>query len=341
MESADIEAIAAQWLVALKTGTAAEVKALWPEFHTWMNAAPEHRRVYLQLEKGWRRSRKQMIRTQRLGIGTGSESIEEVKASAVRCRAVYRRSLVGGAVVAGTLSASIAAFVWFTSWDRYETPYGGWRPVELADGSKIELNTNTKVRVHMTAREREIALDRGEALFEVAADKDRPFTVRVENEVLVAHGTEFAVRLDPDGVTDAYVSKGHVEVSVKKDPSPSGGGQFFLYYLDPGDAVTVRAGNPQKHYVGLRDIERRLAWKFGKIDVNGSLAEAVSEFNRYNTRRLTIEDRAIADLHVQGIYPATNPDFFAQKLKELYGIKVAFPKAADGSAGVIRLGGNS
>ena len=343
MESVDtaIEAKATQWLVELKTGTEAELELLWPEFYAWMNADPEHRRVYLQLEASWQMDRKQMILAKCLERATPGQSVarvEEVEATAVPSRTRARERFIGGTVTASVMVACLAAFVWFHSWDRYATGYGERRPIALPDGSQIELNTNTRLRVRMTEHEREIALDQGEALFNVAADKARPFTVRVDNDVLVARGTEFAVRLEPSGVTDAYVQKGIVEVSTRKEPSGEGGLLHSLY-LKEGDTVSMGDGSTRVLQVGSSGIQQRLAWRAGNIDVDGPLADAVNEFNRYNTRQLKVEDPATADIHVQGVFKATDPDEFARELQQHFGVRVSFP--TDDKEGVIKLGGNS
>jgi ferric-dicitrate binding protein FerR (iron transport regulator) len=63
-------------------------------------------------------------------------------------------------------------------------------------------------------------------------------------------------------------------------------------------------------------------------------------FNRYNTRRLKIDDTAIADKHIQGVFKATDPDEFAREVSRRFGIRVSFPASVDAKEGVIRLGGD-
>src|SRR3546814_1809761 len=60
---------------------------------------------------------------------------------------------------------------------RFETPVGGHQTLPLADGSRVELSTDTRVRTAVTAETREVWLDRGEAYFEVKHDAGRPFVV--------------------------------------------------------------------------------------------------------------------------------------------------------------------
>src|SRR3546814_20916449 len=67
---------------------------------------------------------------------------------------------------------------------------------ELADGSKVTLNTATEIRVDYRARERIVRLVRGQALFDVAHAPDRPFSVIVAGRKVTALGTIFEVRFD-------------------------------------------------------------------------------------------------------------------------------------------------
>ncbi|RZI59604.1 MAG: DUF4880 domain-containing protein [Rubrivivax sp.] len=77
----------------------------------------------------------------------------------------------------------------------YSTGIGEQRSVLLADGSRVTLNTNTRVEVDLTPERRTVRVEGGEALFEVAKDARRPFVVRALDSEVVALGTAFAVRL--------------------------------------------------------------------------------------------------------------------------------------------------
>ncbi|HEU4530186.1 MAG TPA: FecR domain-containing protein, partial [Steroidobacteraceae bacterium] len=78
----------------------------------------------------------------------------------------------------------------------YATRIGERLVVTLADGSRVTLNTNTKLREVFDRTERRVVLDHGQALFEVAHDTVRPFVVEAHDRRLVALGTAFDVRVD-------------------------------------------------------------------------------------------------------------------------------------------------
>src|SRR5262249_47175706 len=94
---------------------------------------------------------------------------------------------------------------------RYSTPVGGIDNVALADGSRMTLNTDTRIRVALTETERRIELDKGEGFFEVAKDPSRPFVVYAGNKRVVAVGTKFSVRRENDDV-EVIVTEGRVRL---------------------------------------------------------------------------------------------------------------------------------
>lgn len=315
MESNDIETQAEEWLVEIKTATPARLKQLWPAFHAWMSADPRHREAYLRLEAAWPVGHKRM-----------------------RSRRPERYKMIGAAVAAALVVLWVRP-TQLSPAHPYETSYGEYKSIRLRDGSVVELNTNTHVSVKMTARERVITLDRGEALFTVAANNDRPFKVRVDNDTLVALGTVFGARKDADGNASAYVREGTVKVLAGKI-DPMFGGAQAPSYMKAGDLVRLGTERAQPVDVGLPAVEQRLAWQSGKIDIDGSLADAVNEFNRYNTRRLELADQTIAGTHIQGIFKATDPEAFARVVASHFGIRVWILTATDSKEGVIQLGGN-
>jgi transmembrane sensor len=88
----------------------------------------------------------------------------------------------------------------------------------------------------------------------------------------------------------------------------------------------------------LSATRQRLAWTDGKIDFDGTLAEAVAEFNRYNRRQLQIVDASVSARHIQGLLKATDPDAFAQEVQRRLRIPYAFVGTPSSKNGLIRIG---
>src|SRR3981189_822736 len=97
-----------------------------------------------------------------------------------------------------------AVGVGWTAWSQqgtsYRTAIGGIAAISMKDGSTVTLNTNSDIRVALSETERRVDLEKGEAFFEVAKDPNRPFVVRVGDQRVIAVGTKFSVRREPNHV---------------------------------------------------------------------------------------------------------------------------------------------
>ena len=224
------------------------------------------------------------------------------------------------AAVAGM--ATLGGWLIVTAPDRatHRTERGGFERVVLPDGSTALLNTNTEMRMRFTRQRREIVLTHGEALFTVARDERRPFEVCVGDSTIGAIGTSFDVRLrDPRGV-EVMVAQGTVAIDRTPGSTPSAGARALLSAGD--DALLDARGATQTAHIGESDIERRLAWTRGQIWLSQStLADAIAEFNRYNSRQLVLGDPTLATLRVGGSFTATDPTAFLAALERIFGIE--------------------
>src|SRR5262249_50414206 len=155
----------------------------------------------------------------------------------------------------------------------------------------------------MTPRHREVLLERGEVLFNVAHDEHRPFDVKAGEAVVRAVGTSFVVRVRDERHVEVLVAEGRVAIGSHAPPQTVSAGQQALIRREP-----LRL---DLEPVAAADIPYRLAWTQGRIWFKqNTLAEAVAEFNRYNRRQLVIADPAIATLRVGGAFDVTDPDAF-------------------------------
>jgi len=207
--------------------------------------------------------------------------------------------------------------------DRYVTPIGGIDHVRLADGSEVTLNTDTSIRVIFTAKERRVQLERGEAFFEVAKNKARPFIVYTGDKRVMAVGTSFAVRRD-DSDIQVVVTEGRVTLAgtrplltaIKESLAPP-------TYLNAGDIARTSNSEVLVHTDATAEAEKLLSWRRQYVVFdNTALTDAVAEFNRYNTRKIVIADPAIAAVRIGGNFRATNTDGFLWLLQSGFPITV-------------------
>jgi transmembrane sensor len=196
----------------------------------------------------------------------------------------------------------------------YSTDIGELHRVTLSDGSTIALNTNSEVRVRYSSRYRHVDLTRGEALFTVAKNKEKPFDVEAGSTTVRAVGTAFSVRLHEAGANervDVVVSEGRVAINPPSTPT-----------YPAGSVAAVRNGRVAATLIDVEDINSKLAWTSGRLMFQGEkLSDVVDEINRYNLRQLQVTDPDIAGLRIGGTFQATDPDGFARALGATFGIK--------------------
>ena len=385
----EFEAQAAAWLVKRDgDGLSAAEQA---EFDAWLEADPRAHAVYVRLELAWKRADGlRRLRPLDGGIdedllahspfepvpmdeypareGTGRTSDlvpthAAIDALVVEYKPRRRRWAIPLAVAASVALAVVGALVWQayerTGWHEYTTDFGGLSRIVLDDGSVVTLNTNSLMRVQLTPELRHIVLERGEALFKVAHDANRPFDVDAGDTTVRAVGTEFSVRVrEPAEASnggkdiEVLVKEGRVAIDPpKKNAKPierAAALPVSMSTLSAGEAVTITATRvttepPQMQVqkVAEVDVDRKLFWTEGRLWFERqTLKDVVAEFNRYNRRQMVIADPAIENLRIGGGFEATDPESFIAALEKTLGIR-AFPSpSSDGDgAEVIRLVG--
>jgi ferric-dicitrate binding protein FerR (iron transport regulator) len=105
-----------------------------------------------------------------------------------------------------------------------ETARGERREVVLSDGSVLQVDPETRLRVKYADEVRRVFLERGRALFRVAKNPSRPFLVQADDTTVRAVGTAFGVEQQRHGVV-VTVAEGKVAVSSPgfQPPSPTVG----------------------------------------------------------------------------------------------------------------------
>jgi transmembrane sensor len=385
----EIEAQAAAWLVKRDGGglPAAEQE----QFDAWLEADPRARAAYVRLELAWKRADSlrrlrpldgdvdddllahspfEPVRMDeypaREGTGRTSDLVlvrTAPDAQVVEYKPRRRRWALPLAAAASIALAAVGVFMWSayerTGWHEYTTDFGGLSRIVLDDGSVVNLNTNSLLRVQLTPELRHIVLERGEALFKVAHDKNRPFDVDAGSTTVRAVGTEFSVRVrEPAANTggakdvEVLVKEGRVAIDPpKKNAKPierAAALPVSMSTLSAGEAVTITATRvtaepPQMQVqkVAEADVDRKLSWTEGRLWFERqTLKDVVAEFNRYNRRQMVIADPAIENLRIGGGFEATDPESFIAALEKTLGVR-AFPSpSSDGDgAEVIRLVG--
>jgi len=267
-----------------------------------------------------------------------------------RHRRFVVRALAAGVALAMVASSLFVGYV-LTRVPVYATDIGERRSLTLADGSTIDLNSRSRIRVHFTKVERDVELLDGQALFEVAKDPARPFIVKSGATWVRAVGTQFQVDRKSSGVTVTVV-EGRVMVLAAGGAgvggnagagSTVGAGSGLLPLPGPRQAQDSRAGgvaaSPESTSLSAGEevtvadgvmaapkranIAQATAWMQHRLIFDASrLADVVDEFNRYNARQLVIENTELAELHISGVYSSTDPTSLIRFPKEQPGVQI-------------------
>lgn len=286
------------------------------ELDAWLRESTAHEVAYLRLEYGWSKvDRLAALRRP----PTPADPIG-ARPPTVRRHRLGRRPLAWSAAAAALL-LSVVMLVSYEDLlrrDVYATSIGGHEVVRLTDGSRIELNTDTRVRTDFTPQARSVWLERGEAYFEVAHEPSRPFIVYAGDRRVTVLGTKFSVRLDPNAnriqlaVTEGRVQLEELRPQVPAPPMIAIGGDKVI-----ADGTSMRVESRS-----VKAVASDLSWRQGLLAFDQTtLADAAEEFNRYNRTRLVVEPTA-ADVRIGGSFEATNIDAFARLLQQGFGLQV-------------------
>jgi transmembrane sensor len=224
------------------------------------------------------------------------------------------------AIAAVLLVGTAAGTVWYFSTNHtnsYRTPIGVVATVPLSDGSKVTLNTDTRIRVELDPTMRRVKLDHGEAFFDVSKDTARPFVVEIADKRVIAVGTQFSVRRDDDDIR-VLVTEGRVWIERRGMATKAAQTQLAAGSEARTSQTAVLIDQPAP-----AQVEQLLSWRSGYIVFRDTtLADAVADFNRYSKRKIFIEDPAIAGIRIGGNFRSGDTDAFLWLLQSGFPINV-------------------
>lgn len=305
MSAADIEAIAAQWLERRDGEGWSDAQSA--EFEAWLGQSHAHRAAYWRLKAAWSQA-------ERL-VALKSASPERSAPATPRSR---MRPLMFRAAAAFALVAmvGIAAKIYFAepAPRLYTTAVGERKTLTLGDGSQIELNTDTRLRI-ASGNTRKVWLDRGEAFFQIKHDEAHPFFVIAGEHRVVDLGTKFLIRQD-SARTEVALMEGSARFeSTIARTKPA--------ILEPGDIAYATADTVSVTKAPEHTLANALGWRHGVIIFDRTtLAEAVSEMNRYNVKQIVILDPAVARLTIHGRFPSNDTNAIVNVAQDIFGLRV-------------------
>jgi transmembrane sensor len=275
------------------------------DFFAW-RSKPENADAYRRVEAAWTGSGRLAASPQiQAALDAALSSGPERKRSRSLPPALL--ALAAGLVIVALFYGS---WVWLGARSGFETGVGEQRLVQLADGSSVQLDTDTRLRVRFSDGQRLVDLERGQALFTVAHDASRPFIVQADGTSVTAVGTVFDVRRDALGVRVTLVS-GAVDVAREGQGAPA--------RLAAGQQSNVTNKGVATRAV---DVAAAVSWTEGRIVfVDTPLNQAVAEVNRYLTMPVALAPGADGVVAVNGVFKAGDRDAFVSAASGALGLR--------------------
>lgn len=276
---------AAAWFLRRQEGDCGDTER--QEFETWLAASATHRSEYQRYVQLW-------------------HNLDHVGSVTTP----GRRRKTRAAITLAALVTVLGTMQWFASREEIITTALGQRQhIVLADGTVVDMNTNTVLRVAMSGYTRKVTLEQGEALFNVAHSALRPFEVHAGSGTLRDIGTSFNV-VRENGKTTVAVLDGYVQVRPDNLASAAvilHGGEQLAYSAHDRSAISA---------VNTRAAT---AWREGRMIFHDTpLAEVINQINRYHPRQIMLTDAGLNNLKVSGEFNTADREGLLRALKILF-----------------------
>lgn len=305
---------AGDWLLRLREDNVAqETIEAWL---AWYHDDDAHRDAFLRLQREYEQlravpgtDRRKMAR--RVLAGTEAVTGDAEPASFKPPRFGLRPGFAMAATLVLAVSVGLLNIDWAPApldadTAAYRTERAAYEVLDLPDGSVITLGARSTASYRFTEETRRVVLESGEAYFEVAKDKSRPFLVEVGNMTVRAVGTAFNIRRSKDMMV-VSVSEGTVDVRRREASNLP---ELVLRTLLPEpEPVRLPAGrqavvsSAEKEVVSVNPTNPASVqnWKTGRLEfVDEPLSVVIATVNRYSDRDIVLADRDLGKVPLTG-----------------------------------------
>ena len=317
--SAVIEDAAIAWLTERDDGF---LPAREREFAQWLRADPRHAATVARLEQtlGLLGELPEFRSDINTAFGRAAPVVAFPPATAEEPARAPRRwsRAVAWAGVAAALA--LGSFVGWRALQppreiHFTTTVAGYERARLDDGSTLELNAASAVRVQFSATERRVQLESGEAHFAVAHDTARPFIVSAGGIAVRAVGTAFNVRYATGGDIEVTVTEGKVRIG-QSGPESSAAESAPLVSAGQRIVLPHHAPLPAVEQVDPAALRAALAWQSRLADfAEAPLADVIARFNARSRIQLLIADETLAARRIGGTFALDEAEAFVRLLE--------------------------
>lgn len=279
------------------------------ELDAWLQASLAHRTAYWRLKAAWTRANRLDALRPMSVPRASSGSHWPAKIGTKLAAAIVMAALLGGGIWVSNRPASRT----------FATAVGERSNLQLADGSRVELTTNTTIRVSTGTQDRKVWLDKGEAYFRIVHNDRHPFVIHALDFKVVDLGTEFSVRRESDRIK-VVVLKGSVQIDPPGSVADDKPVRLTAGETAVADDKSISVSRPSQN-----EIADALSWRSGILVFRGApLREVVAELNRYNTAKIVIDDPKLSRLTISARLPANDVNAFARVAQNFIGLKAKY-----------------
>lgn len=330
---------ARHWVVRLASGEMTEAERT--RLRQWLNADVRNRAAFKRERAFWQSleplreafqyedtapahhsAGPPRILKSRPAVGAG----RPLNGSSVMMRSARRMNRIAAA---GLIAAGLAFLMVWTQFGGFRagdhwTRVGEHREVILPDGSTAHLNTASAINVRYSDDVRRIELLQGEAFFDVKPDPDAPFQVAMQNKIVEAVGTSFAVHREGEGFT-VTVNTGEVAVhdSPGENPAHSRTESSQSVHLKAGEQIDYSPDSVMNPIRSVK-LDSALAWRRGKIVIADlPFMQAIEKLDRYHPGRIVVLGKVPGQRTVSGVFNTDRIDGAITGLASTQGLAVS------------------
>lgn len=322
-----IENEAADWLAKLDSGnlSAGDRGSL----REWLAQSPEHASALKELAAIWN-DLDYLLNDQ---VQAYTPSVSTMIPRLLAIRPVFLGAMMLMFCAIGFLIWNVNSPV--TSQASLHVTAVGIQHVEhFSDGSTAYLNTDSIIETEYSENLRVVRLLRGEAMFDVAHDPDRPFVVYAGNRAVKAVGTKFVVRLDSENIL-VTVTDGQVQLSKRTkevDNDDTGPAQQDvtleqeIILVSKGEEVEINEEHkiPKLKEIKSDELQRRLSWLDGQlIFKNERLELVIKEISRYVPGRIIIDDPELRDIRISGRFAIGDTEALLEAIEVSFNVQAS------------------
>ena len=351
-ELSPVELEALRWSVRVSDGLTDEAREA---LQTWMDADPAHREAYEDMAGVWdavaqippagharlstivaidaaaTSSAHKLTREAPGAEGDGPKS--QAPFSAQPRRGLTHRFALHALAGAAALGVLGSAWLGWEHWQsqpvfsrHYASERGQSLDVSLPDGSGLVLDTATQADVTLYRHHREVRMPEGQVLFQVQADKARPFDVLAGAARITVVGTRFSVRYTPSS-GDAAVQVAVIEGRVRVASNARGSG---IAKTPGSESVEITAGqlisaDAQGHLSAVGEVspDAIATWRGHRLNFDSvPLAEVLAEISRYGDIRVSLADAEVGRLLVTASVDLRKLDAFVRTLPQVMPVRL-------------------